>query len=69
MQPYQQRVIDEKNELYAKASTLSTFISINAQFDTLHPKQQELLKEQNDVMWQYYEILVKRISLFNKESN
>lgn len=69
MQPYQQRVIDEKNELYAKASTLSTFISINAQFDTLDPKQQELLKEQNDVMWQYYEILVKRISLFNKESN
>lgn len=69
MQPYQQRVVDEKNELYAKASTLSTFISINAQFDTLDPKQQELLKEQNDVMWQYYEILVKRISLFNKESN
>ena len=69
MQPYQQRVVDEKNELYAKASALSTFISISAQFDTLDPKQQELLKEQNDVMWQYYEILVKRISLFNKESN
>ena len=64
MQPYQQRVIDEKDELYAKAGALSTFIGFSDHFASLDPKQQELLKEQNDVMWQYYEILQKRIFLF-----
>lgn len=64
MQPYQQRVIDEKDDLYSKARALSTFIDFSDHFDSIDPKQQELLKEQNDVMWQYYEILQKRISLF-----
>lgn len=64
MQPYQQRVIEEKEELDKKAKALSDFIGNSQVFDTLDPEEQERLKEQNDVMWQYSEILGRRISAF-----
>lgn len=64
MQPHQQRVVDEKAELDKKASALSDFIGNNPLFDTLDNDEQERLKEQNDVMWQYSEILGKRIAAF-----
>lgn len=64
MQPHQQRVVDEKTELDKKATALSDFIGNSPIFETLDPAEQERLKEQNDVMWQYSEILGKRIAAF-----
>jgi hypothetical protein len=64
MQPHQQRVVDEKAELDAKAEKLSDFIGNSDIFPTLDTAEQERLKEQNDVMWQYSEILGARIAAF-----
>ena len=64
MQPHQQRVVAEKEELDKKANALSEFIGHSAIFDTLDPDEQERLKVQNDIMWQYSEILGARIAAF-----
>ena len=64
MQAHQQRVVDEKTELDTKASALSEFIGSNPLFDTIDPDEQERLKVQNDIMWQYSEILGERIAAF-----
>lgn len=60
----QQRVADEKEELDKKAKALSEFIGHNPIFDTIDPAEQERLKVQNDIMWQYSEILGARIAAF-----
>lgn len=62
--PHQQRVVDEKAELDDRAHKLSQFIGTNPIFETLDADEQERMKEQNDVMWQYSEILGKRIAAF-----
>lgn len=62
---YQQRVIDERSALERKAKDLSKFIGYSPIFEELYPIDQELLKEQCEVMWLYYEILSKRIQRFN----
>lgn len=64
MQPHQQRVVTEKEELDTKAKALSDFIGNSPIFGTLDSAEQERLKEQNDVMWQYSEILGARIAAF-----
>lgn len=64
MQPYQQRVVDEKADLDEKAKKLSDFIGTSEVFLTLDPAEQERLKEQCEVMWQYSEILGARIAAF-----
>ena len=64
LQPHQQRVVEDKDELNKKATDLSNFIGTSPIFDTLDPVEQERLKEQNDVMWQYFEILEARIAAF-----
>lgn len=61
---YKQRVIDEKHVLDVKAKALSEFIGNNPLFDDIDPEEQERMKEQNDIMWQYSEILGKRIDAF-----
>ena len=62
--PHQQRVIDEKNELDDKATKLSQFIGTNPTFKTIDAEEQERMKEQCEIMWQYSEILAKRIAAF-----
>lgn len=64
LQPHQQRVVDEKAELDKKAHALSDFIGNSEVFTMLDAAEQERLKEQNDVMWQYSEILGARIAAF-----
>ena len=64
LQPHQRRVVSEKEELDKRATDLSNFIGTSPIFDTLDPAEQERLKEQNDVMWQYSEILGARIAAF-----
>lgn len=63
-EPHQQRVIDEKRELDEKATKLSDFIGNSPVFDSLDADEQERMKEQCEVMWQYSEILKKRIMGF-----
>ena len=63
-QPHQQRVVDEKAALDKKATALSDFIGHSHIFETLDAAEQERLKEQNDAMWQYSEILGARIAAF-----
>lgn len=64
LQPHQQRVVHEKKELDDKATALSNFIGTSDAFSSLDPEEKERLKEQNDVMWTYSEILAKRIAAF-----
>lgn len=66
LQPHQQRVVDEKTELDAKATALSNFIGTSPIFETLDAAEQERLREQNDVMWHYSEILGARIAAFRE---
>lgn len=61
---YQQRVIDEKAELDKRAAKLSDFIGLSPLFDSIDPAEQERMKEQNDLMWQYSEVLGARIAAF-----
>lgn len=65
MQPHQQRVVDEKTELDKKATALSNFIGTSPIFETLDAAEQERLKEQCEIMWQYSEILGARIAAFS----
>jgi hypothetical protein len=62
--PHQWRVVEEKEELDKKAHALSQFIGLSPIFETLDADEQERLKEQNEIMWQYSEILGKRIEAF-----
>lgn len=62
--PHQQRVVDEKKELDEKATKLSQFIGTNPVFETIDAEEQERMKEQCEIMWQYSEILGKRIAAF-----
>lgn len=64
IQPHQQRVIDEKAALDKNAKALSDFIGLNPVFETLDPAEQERMKVQNDLMWQYSEVLGQRIAAF-----
>jgi len=64
MQEHQKRVADEKAELDKKAKDLSNFIGSNPIFAKLDAAEQERLKEQCEVMWQYSEILGARIAAF-----
>jgi hypothetical protein len=64
MAPHQQRVVDEKAELDERANKLSEFIGTNPVFRSLDPAEQERMKEQCEIMWQYSEILGKRIAAF-----
>ena len=67
MKPYQKRVVDEKAELDKKAKALSDFIGLSGEFENIDIEEQERLKVQNDIMWQYSEILGARIDAFNEE--
>ncbi|AUM58564.1 hypothetical protein KNT81_gp207 [Proteus phage phiP4-3] len=63
MQPHQQRVIDEKNELSDKIYKLSSFRTTDM-FNSLSEKEQALLTVQLNTMIEYENILEERIQLF-----
>lgn len=64
MNPHERRVVQEKRELYERATKLSEFIATSSVFPTLPADEQERLREQCEIMWQYSEILGKRIAAF-----
>lgn len=63
MQPYQQRVVEEKSELDKKIKALNTFI-MTTNFSTLDPKEQDRLLGQVSAMEIYTAILGERIAAF-----
>lgn len=70
LQPYQQRVVDERNELFAKREALQNFMK-NENFETIvpEPTDRSLLEEQGKAMNWYLEILNNRIARFiNQET-
>lgn len=66
LQPHQQRVVDEKAELDTKTKALSNFIGESPIFATIDAAEQERLREQCELMWQYSEILGARIAAFGQ---
>lgn len=67
LEPYQQRVVKEQDDLHVKVQALNGFIAYSDKFQELPLVEQELLKQQNEVMWEYWEILGKRIDLFTQK--
>lgn len=65
MQPHQQRVISERDELSDKISKLESFIEpSNGTYTDLCKEDQCLLKEQLAYMYKYLEVLDERIYRF-----
>lgn len=63
MQPHQQRVVDEKNELGERLEKLLAFRQTEL-YKSLPEQEQELLYFQSQAMKHYHEILEQRIELF-----
>lgn len=66
MQDWQKRVIEERNELREKLSSLAAYIG-NDEFDSLDGLSKELLVEQLVCIGKYISILDKRISIIQDE--
>ena len=64
MQPYQQRVVDEKSELDEKSTKLGEFIESSPIFSGLPDDEKERLVRQKSCMSEYSEILGERIAAF-----
>lgn len=64
MQPHQERVVTESNELREKLTRLTAFISGNEAFGKLEEKDQNLLRQQRDIMIEYLDVLGERIARF-----
>ncbi len=63
LQPYQQRVVDEKAELDEKREKLGKFIESDA-YQALSEPERDLLSRQAIVMAEYSDILGTRIATF-----
>ena len=63
MQPYQQRVVDEKDELDAKRDRLRAFFGTDL-YRELDPTEQSRLNRQLEAMTLYSNILEERIAAF-----
>lgn len=66
MQPHQERVITEKDELDKKINSLSSFIGQNAVFQSLDEAEKGRLETQLVVMREYSDILGERIENFGR---
>lgn len=63
MKDWQQRVVDESEELEEKLGKLGEFLESDSFYD-LDNKNQELLVKQRDFMYSYHAVLRERIALF-----
>jgi hypothetical protein len=66
---YMQRVWIEKEEMHERAKKCSEFIGHSPLFAALPSGDQELLKEQCEAMWQYFEIIGHRVARFINASS
>jgi hypothetical protein len=58
--PFQQRLIEEQQELRMRLASLGQFV-VSEQFAHVPPRQQYLLQRQQEVMLQYHAILDWRL--------
>ena len=65
MDSFLERLVNEQKELNEKLTKLNSFID-GANFSSIEPIQQSLLKIQSSSMKSYNDILVLRISHLNK---
>ena len=63
MDKYQERVVNEKNELDIKLNSLQAFIA-GILFETLDEAEQRRLKQQELIMGLYSDVLNERIEAF-----
>jgi len=63
LQPHQQRLVEEKDQLKERRDKLIEFLQ-KGQPDHIDDKNWALLNEQADAMNWYYTILISRIDLF-----
>lgn len=63
LQPHQQRVVDEYNELFERTTKLGLFFDTKI-FAGLDPAEKERLNRQWQIMQKYGEVLAERISAF-----
>ena len=68
MQPYQERVVQEKKDLDEKLGNLESFIEHSTVFPTLDSVERAALRAQLGVMQAYSLILGNRIDYFNGSS-
>lgn len=64
LQPHQQRVVTERNELNDKLIALKGFIKGSLVFQDLPEEEKNRLKRQAEVMTEYSDILQERINAF-----
>ena len=68
MEDWQQRVIDERNEVYERGLKLHNYHgSRSFVFSGMSDESKALLEVQHKIMSEYVEILDKRIALFKEE--
>lgn len=67
LQPFQQRILIEKDELNEKIKKLAAF-NATEPFDALPSAEQDRLTRQLDVMMQYRSILTERIMAWKSDS-
>jgi hypothetical protein len=65
LEPYQERVVDEKRQLDEKIELLTTFLNSKAALDVLEDEQQRLVR-QLGIMHLYSRVLGERIKGFLK---
>lgn len=63
MQPHQQRVVDEQEELKGRLDKLNSFFTTPI-FSGLDGAEQERLRRQAGVMQEYVDVLSERIAAF-----
>jgi hypothetical protein len=66
MEPFQQRVVEERRELYDKCEKLNAFIPTQM-FQQLPIAEQVRMRMQLLIMNQYAQILAERIAEFHKK--
>lgn len=64
MQAFQERVIEERNDLVEKVAKLDVFLTNVDLVDNLIPGEEQRLQRQAEIMKQYIEVLDERIQYF-----
>lgn len=69
LQPHQQRVVNERDELNTKLAALKGFIKGSQVFFSLQEDEQSRLKRQSEVMTEYSDILQDRINAWAAQNS
>lgn len=64
LEDWQQRVIDERDELESKMQKVHMFMTTSKEYQKIAYEQQELIRRQYSCMNDYYKILGARITTF-----